>query len=56
MCNLNEILIWTIYVAKKASKGIGMIQRMKAFAPQSTLISVYNAIILPYFDYSSPRT
>ncbi len=30
-----------------------MIRRMKAFVPQSTLISVYNSIILPHFDYCS---
>ena len=30
-----------------------MIRRMKAYVPQSTLISVYNAIILPHFDYCS---
>ena len=40
-------------VAIKVSKGIGMIRRMKAFVPQSTLISVYNSIILPHFDYCS---
>ena len=40
-------------VFTKVSKGIGMIRRMKAFVPQSTLISVYNAIILPHFDYCS---
>ena len=40
-------------VSTKVSKGIGMIRRMKAFVPQSTLISVYNAIILPHFDYCS---
>ena len=40
-------------VATKVSKGIGMIRRMKAFVPQSTLISVCNAIILPHFDYCS---
>ena len=40
-------------VATKVSKGIGMIRRMKAFVPQSTLISVYNSIILPHFDYCS---
>ena len=26
---------------------------MKAFIPQSTLISVYNAIVKPHFDYCS---
>ena len=40
-------------VATKESKCIGMIRRMKAFVPQSTLISVYNAIILPHSDYCS---
>ena len=32
---------------------IGMIRRMKDFVPQSTLISVYNAIVKPHFDYCS---
>ena len=40
-------------IATKASKGTGMIRRMTAFVPQSTLISVYNSIILPHIDYSS---
>ena len=40
-------------VATKVSKGIGIIRRMKAFVPQSTLISVYNSIILPHFNYCS---
>ena len=40
-------------IVTKVSKGIGMIRRMKAFVPQMTLISVYNAIILPHFDYCS---
>ena len=40
-------------IVSKVSKGIGMIRRMKAFVPQETLISVYNAIVLPYFDYCS---
>ena len=30
-----------------------MIRRMKDFVPQMKLISVYNAIILPHFDYCS---
>ena len=40
-------------VATKVSKGIGIIRRMKAFVPQSTLISVYNSIIWPHFNYCS---
>ena len=35
------------------SKGIGMLRRIKSCAPKRTLINVYNAIILPYFDYCS---
>ena len=30
-----------------------MIGRMKVFVSQSTLISVYNSIILPQYDYCS---
>ena len=37
----------------KVSKGIGMLRRIKSCAPKRTLINVYNAIILPYFDYCS---
>ena len=40
-------------IVTKVSNGIGMIRRMKAFVPQMTLISVYNANILPHFDYCS---
>ena len=40
-------------IVSKASKGIGMIRRMKAFVLQATLISIYNAIVLPYFHYCS---
>ena len=41
------------YCCSKVSKGIGIIRRIKAFVPQSTLIPVHNAIILPHFDYCS---
>ena len=40
-------------IVSKVSEGIGMIKRMKAFVPQETLVSVYNAVVLPYFDYCS---
>ena len=30
-----------------------LIRRMKMFVPQATLISVYNAIVQPHFDYCS---
>ena len=40
-------------IVTKISQGIGIIRHMKAFVPQMTLISVYNAIILPHSDYCS---
>jgi hypothetical protein len=38
-------------IVSKSSKGIGMIRRIKKFVPQSTLLKVYNAIVLSHFDY-----
>ena len=37
----------------KVSKGIGMLRRMKPYVPKYTLMHVYNALIMPYFDYCS---
>ena len=34
-------------------KGIGMMRRMKPYVPKYTLMHVYNALIMPYFDYCS---
>ena len=50
---VDDQLNWKTHldIVTKVSKGIGMIRRMEAFVPQMTLISVYNAIILPHFDY-----
>ncbi len=41
------------YGCHQSIKGIGMIRRMKASVPQSTVISVYNSLIVPHFDYCS---
>ena len=38
-------------IVLKSSKGIGMIQRIKKCVPQSTLLKIYNAIVLSHFDY-----
>ena len=37
----------------KVSKGISMLRRMKPYVPKYTLMHVYNALIMPYFDYCS---
>ena len=40
-------------IQTKISKGIGMLRRMKKIVPITALKKVYNAIILPHFDYCS---
>ena len=39
------------YVCSKVSARIGLIRRTKSFVSLSTLKMLYNAIVLPYFDY-----
>ena len=40
-------------VITKVSKGIGMIRRMKKYVPKTTILKVYDAIVLSHFDYCS---
>ena len=40
-------------ICKKTSKGIGMLRFCKSFVSQYTLKMIYNALILPHFDYCS---
>ena len=51
---LDENLSWksnTNAICKKISAGIYALKRIKPFVDQKTLMSVYNAIIHPYFTY-----
>ena len=53
---IDDQLLWKKQVettVSKVSKGIGMLRRIKSCVPKRTLIKVYNAIILPHFDYCS---
>ena len=53
---IDDHLTWNTQIdniTKKVSKGIGMLRRIKEYVSTSTLIKVYNAIILSYFDYCS---
>ena len=53
---IDEHLTWDKQlenVQTKVSRGIGMLRRMRKVVPKTTLIKVYNAIILPHFDYCS---
>ena len=36
---------------KKITAGISAVRRVKPFVDKYTLISIYNAIVRPYFDY-----
>ena len=54
---LDESLNWDEHieiVCKKVGAGIGILKRIKPYVPANTLISIYNALIQPYFDYCSP--
>ena len=42
--------VTTKYV-KKVSSGIGAIRRLKPYVTHETLVSVYYALVQPYFDY-----
>ena len=39
--------------SKKIASGIGALKRCRPFVPQTTLQSIYNALIQPHFDYCS---
>ena len=40
--------------AKKVGSSIAVMKRIKPFVPNSTLQTIYKAMIQPYFDYCSP--
>jgi hypothetical protein len=47
---IDEHLLWNHQIQNtvtKASKGIGMMRRIKQFVPKSTLVKIYNAIVFP---------
>ena len=39
---------------KKVSSAVGALKRVRPFIPKETAIQIYNALIVPYFDYWSP--
>jgi hypothetical protein len=53
---IDEKLSWNKHVenvAKMATSGIGAIRRIRDFVDRETLISIYNALVRPHFDYCS---
>ena len=51
---IDQHLNWENHVeliATKISSGIGAIRKLKEFVNRNTLVSVYNSLIQPHFDY-----
>ena len=51
---VDQHLSWksnTENICKKITSGISALRRVKDFVDKQTLLSVYNAIVRPYFDY-----
>ena len=54
--HIDDKLSWNVHIdviSKKIASGIGALKRCRPFVPQTTLQSIYNALIQPYFDYCS---
>ena len=53
---LDESLTWEYHIStivSKVSKVLGFLRRLKPLLPRSTLVLIYNSLILPHFDYCS---
>lgn len=53
---IDENLSWGHHIqsiSKKIASGISALKRIRYFVPRETLITVYNALIQPHFDYCS---
>ena len=51
---VDECITWNDHideVAKKAAKGIGILHTSKGFLDKDMLKTVYDASVLPHFDY-----
>ena len=54
---LITILSWSKHdeeIFKKVSSAIGALKRVRPFILKGTAIQIYNALIMPHFDYCSP--
>ena len=53
---IDEHLCWDKQIdniSKKASKGIGILRRVKPYVATKTLKHLYEALVQPHFDYCS---
>lgn len=54
---IDDRLSWSKHIdelCKKISSGVGALKQVRPFISTSTAVQIYNALILPYFDYCSP--
>ena len=54
---IDDRLSWCKHVdeiCKKVSSAIGVLKRVRPFISKETAIQIYNALIMPHFDYCSP--
>ena len=54
--HIDENLSWNMHIekiAKEIASSIGAIKRCRPFVNQTTLESVFNALVQPYFNYCS---
>ena len=54
---IDEHLSWAKHIeeiSKKISSAIGALKRIRPFISESTALQMYQALILPHFDYCSP--
>ena len=54
---IDDHLSWCKHVdeiCKKVSSAIGALKRVRPFISKETAIQIYNALIMPHFDYCSP--
>ena len=54
---IDALLSWSKHdeeIFKKVSSAIGALKRVRPFISKGTAIQIYNALIMPHFDYCSP--
>ena len=54
---IDEHLSWAKHIeeiSKKTSSAIGALKRIKPFISETTALQIYQALILPHFEYCSP--
>ena len=54
---IDDTLTWHSQIdqiVKKVSAGLAILKRTRALVPRDILINMYNALVVPYFDYCSP--